>query len=87
MPRPHRKGYRTCTCVICGKRYRVYDRPGIGKTHRCPKAVLAGIAAAERLADNIDDFTMPHIPAHLDDRLRPYGYRLAVGFAMLRGVA
>ena len=87
MLKAHVKGYMERKCVICGQYYRVYDEPGRGKKHQCPKVVLAGIAAAERHAANIDDPTMPNIPACLDERRLTYGDRLAVGFAMMDGAA
>jgi len=81
------EGYVERECVICGRRYRVYDKPGQGKPHRCPKAVLARRAAAERHAENVDDPIHPAIPRHLDDRRLTYNERLAMGFEMLRMAA
>ena len=80
-------GYVERECVICGQSYRVYDKPGQGKPHRCPAAVLAARAAAERHVRNVDDPTHPAIPRHLDDRLLTYDERLARGFEILKEAA
>jgi len=79
--------YQEHTCVVCGQRFRVYDKPGESKGHRCPKAVLAAMLSAERRAWNEMDPQSETLPRHLDDRLRGFGERLAIGFAMMRGEA
>jgi len=43
--------------------------------------------SAERRAWNEMDPQSETLPRHLDDRLRGFGERLAIGFAMMRGEA
>ena len=69
---------KSTRCIVCG-------RPLTGIRHQCPKAVLAGIAGAERRADMEDDPELPSPLRRAGDERRPYGERLRIGFAMMRG--
>lgn len=72
------------TCVVCGRPYVVHRQPGKSKPHRCPRAVLAGMAAAERRAENEDDPELPSPRQRMSDA-RTFSERLAAGFGMRGG--